>query len=242
MDRSFLAAAIADKQAHLHYLARCRVARTTRVAPVENTNGRATERQRSSCLLIGRVRMNGAGGLRLCYRWGLSSRLWGPMTADDIIEMLHLQPHPEGGYYRQSYRARDLLSPVGLPDRYDGARAASTAIYFLLRDAEVSHLHRLKSDEVWHFYAGDPLVVHVLTPEGERIDRVLGNDLAAGQSPQFVVPQGAWFGAAMRDDRGFALVGNTVAPGFDFDDFELADRASLTAAWPHHVDLIHRLT
>ncbi len=164
------------------------------------------------------------------------------MTADDIIDMLHLQPHPEGGYYRQTYQAADLLSAGGLPDRYDGARVASTAIYFLLRDREVSHLHRLKSDEVWHFYAGDPLVVHVLSPEGERIDQVLGNDLSAGQSPQFVVSRGAWFGAAMRDDRGFALVGNTVAPGFDFDDFELADRASLSAAWPQHADLIRRLT
>ncbi|AWN14943.1 cupin domain-containing protein [Salinisphaera sp. LB1] len=164
------------------------------------------------------------------------------MTADHLIDMLHLQPHPEGGYYRQTYRAVDTLSSDGLPDRYDGSRAASTAIYFLLRRAEVSRLHRLKSDEVWHFYTGEPLVVHMLTPEGERIDQVLGQDLMAGQVPQLVVPQGVWFGAAMQDGRGFALVGNTVAPGFDFDDFELADRKGLSAVWPQHRALIQRLT
>lgn len=164
------------------------------------------------------------------------------MTADDIIERLHLQPHPEGGYYRQTYQAADLLSAGGLPDRYTGARAASTTIYFLLRDDEVSRLHRLASDEVWHFYFGDPLVIHVITPEGERSDQVLGHDFWSGQQPQFVVPQGCWFGAAMREPGGFALVGNTVAPAFDFDDFELADRVRLTSAWPQHADLIRRLT
>lgn len=164
------------------------------------------------------------------------------MTADDVIDRLHLQPHPEGGYYRQTYQAADAFSAAGLPERYAGPRAMSTAIYFLLRDDEVSHLHRLKSDEVWHFYAGSPLVVHVITPAGERIDQVLGNDLAAGQRLQYVVPAGAWFGAAMAGRAGFALVGNTVAPGFDFDDFELADRHRLTSAWPQHADLIRRLT
>ncbi len=163
------------------------------------------------------------------------------MNADDIIARLGLRPHPEGGYYRQTYRAADTLS-AGLPERYAGPRPAATAIYFLLRDDEVSHLHRLASDEVWHFYAGKPLVVHVLSPEGERVDQVLGNDLATGQMPQFVVPQGAWFGATMLESRGFALVGNTVAPGFDFADFELADGASLAAAWPRHAELIRRLT
>ncbi|KEZ76104.1 cupin domain-containing protein [Salinisphaera hydrothermalis] len=164
------------------------------------------------------------------------------MTADDIIQRLCLQPHPEGGYYRQTYQAADTLASTGLPDRYDGPRAAATAIYFLLRDAEVSHLHRLKSDEVWHFYTGDPLIVHVITPEGQHIEQMLGHDLVAGQAPQFVVPQGAWFGAEMAGSQGFALVGNTVAPGFDFDDFELADAAERIADWPQHADLIRRLT
>lgn len=164
------------------------------------------------------------------------------MNADALIERLGLQPHPEGGHYRQTYQAADRLAASALPNRYDGSRTLSTAIYFLLRDDEVSHLHRLKSDEVWHFYAGAPLVVHVLTPEGERIDQELGTDWNAGAIPQFVVPQGAWFGAALRDGCGCALVGNTVAPGFDFADFELADRAVLTEAFPQHADLIRCLT
>lgn len=164
------------------------------------------------------------------------------MNADDLIDRLNLQPHPEGGYYRQTYQAPDVLPADGLPKRYDGPRPVSTAIYFLLRDAQVSHLHRLQSDEIWHFYAGSPLVVHVLTSDGERIDQVLGPDFAAGMRPQVVVARGAWFGAEMQDGHGFALVGNTVAPGFDFADFELADRAGLMEAFPRHADLIRRLT
>lgn len=164
------------------------------------------------------------------------------MTADDYIRRLDLQPHPEGGYYRQTYQATDTLPATALPERYSGARAVSTAIYFLLREHDVSHLHCLASDEVWHHYAGAPLLVHVIDTEGQHRAHVLGKDLADGALPQLVVPRGAWFGAELQQPEGFALVGNTVAPGFDFEDFELAERDALRARFPQHAAVIERLT
>lgn len=164
------------------------------------------------------------------------------MTADECIAWLDLQPHPEGGFYRPSYRAADAVTPAGLPGRFGAARPVSTAIYFLLRDRAVSRFHRLKSDELWHHYFGRPLCVHVIAPDGTYRCHRLGADLAAGMTPQLAVPHGAWFGAEVEGAVGYALVGNTVAPGFDFDDFELADRAELVAAYPQHAALIRRLT
>ncbi|MEI6084245.1 MAG: cupin domain-containing protein [Verrucomicrobiota bacterium] len=137
-------------------------------------------------------------------------------TASYWIEKLRLVKHPEGGYYRETYRA--LLD-------------VSTAIYFLLPAGEVSLLHRIKSDEVWHFYAGSPLTIQVL---GEA-----AIELSAAM-PQAVVPGGRWFGATVAGE--FALAGCTVAPGFDFQDFEMGDRTTLLRQFPQHRQLIERLT
>ena len=138
------------------------------------------------------------------------------------IERLQLQKHPEGGYYRETYRSEQQF----------GDRACSTAIYFLLPADEISALHRIKSDEVWHFYAGDELQIHILEPR---------TTLTIGPGHfQAVVPAGCWFGATV--ERGCALVGCTVSPGFDFRDFEMADRAALLQQFPQHRSLIERLT
>jgi hypothetical protein len=158
------------------------------------------------------------------------------------IERLQLVPHPEGGYFRETYRSAERLEGAHLPGRYGGPRAHSTAIYYLLSAGEVSTLHRIKSDEVWHFYAGGPLVVSVLHLDGERQDVALGPDPDDGQLPQAVVPAGAWFGAALGPGAPYALVGCTVAPGFEFADFELADRGALVQRFPQHAALIERLT
>jgi predicted cupin superfamily sugar epimerase len=158
------------------------------------------------------------------------------------IERLGLQPHPEGGYYRQTYRAAETIRRDHLPERFGGHRAFSTAIYFLLQGSDFSALHRIRSDEVWHFYDGSPLTVHVIDPGGEYRSIRLGRDLDAGQVPQAVVPAGDLFGASLEDPDGFALVGCTVAPGFDFDDFELPARADLLAQYPQHRELIARLS
>lgn len=157
------------------------------------------------------------------------------------IERLNLQPHPEGGYYRQTYRAPLILPHSALPG-YPGDRAASTAIYFLLAADQFSALHRLRSDEVWHFYAGSPLVVHVIEPNGVYQQLLLGSDAAAAEQFQAVVPAGCWFGSSLRYPDTYALVGCTVAPGFDFADFEMANRNDLTARYPQHRKIIERLT
>jgi predicted cupin superfamily sugar epimerase len=118
----------------------------------------------------------------------------------------------------------------------------ATAIYFLLSGSQFSALHRIKSDEIWHFYAGSSLAVEAIHPDGTRQTWRVGVDLAAGDLPQAVVPAGAWFGAEMIDKRAYALVGCTVSPGFDFADFELAERSALLARFPQHAGVILRLT
>jgi predicted cupin superfamily sugar epimerase len=161
------------------------------------------------------------------------------MNAADLVRELKLQPHPEGGYFRETYRAGETLS--ALPRRFAGERSISTAIYFLLEAGQCSHLHRIRSDEVWHFYEGDPLLVVEIDPAGALKTTRLGNP-AQGGTYQHMVPAGAWFGATLAEGGRFALVGCTVAPGFDFADFELVDQAALLAEYPAHQDWIHRLT
>ncbi|QDV32837.1 cupin domain-containing protein [Tautonia plasticadhaerens] len=163
-------------------------------------------------------------------------------NANTWIDRLGLQPHPEGGYFRESYRSADRLEGGILGGRYGAPRPASTAIYFLLTGEEYSSLHRLKSDEVWHFHAGSALTVHVIEPGGAYRAHRVGLDLDAGQRPQAVVPAGCWFGATVDGPGEYALVGCTVAPGFDFADFELADRDELTRRYPEHAGVIARLT
>ena len=162
------------------------------------------------------------------------------MHADDIVRQLGLQPHPEGGYFRETYRASESIAAGSLDHRYGGARSLSTAIYYLLEAGQRSALHRLKSDEIFHFYAGDPLKIIEIAPDGHLTEALLGADFAAGAIPQHVIPAGAWFGAL--PVGRFALVGCTVAPGFDFADFELAETAALLAAFPQHEAWIRRLT
>ncbi len=163
-------------------------------------------------------------------------------TAQDWIEKLQLAPHPEGGYFRQTYRSEVMIPSEALPAGFTGARAASTAIYFLLEGQNFSAFHRLQSDELWHFYAGAPMWVHVIDQAGNYSRIVLGGDPEAGQVLQAVVQAGNWFASHVADWTSFALVGCTVAPGFDFQDFEMGNRKELAARYPQHQDLIERLT
>ena len=164
------------------------------------------------------------------------------MDPAELVERLGLKPHPEGGYFRETYRAAEILPADALPRRFGGARAVSTAINYLLESGQRSALHRIRSDEVWHFYAGDPLLIVEIAADGQLAQTRLGPDLASGARPQHVVPAGSWFGALPAEGSRFALVGCTVAPGFDFADFELADRAALLAAFPQHAGWIRRLS
>ena len=166
------------------------------------------------------------------------------MTADQLIKSLRLAPHPEGGFFRETYRAAGTIACDALPNGFGGDRAFSTSIYYLLQAGQVSMLHRIRSDELWHFHMGDALEVIDITPEGVLTTTVLGHDVADGNTLQSVVPAGRWFGARLaRPARdAFALVGCTVAPGFDFADFEMADRDAMLNAFGQHDAIIKALT
>lgn len=163
-------------------------------------------------------------------------------SARDWIETLGLTPHPEGGHFRETYRSRERVDGTHLPSRFGGTRSFSTAIHFLLEGRQHSALHRIKSDEVWHFYAGGALTLFLILPGGDLQEVVMGRDAARGEVLQAVVPAGSWYGAVVNDPESYALVGGTVAPGFDFDDFELGERSRLIALYPQHRALIERLT
>jgi uncharacterized protein len=160
------------------------------------------------------------------------------LNSKELIRRLNLEPHPEGGYFRETYRADDCVLREGASE----TRAASTAIYFLLCDGAHSAWHRIRSDEVWHFYTGDPVLVHVIDAHGTLVTHRLGNALVhADASFQAVVEAGSWFAAECADASGVALVGCTVAPGFEFSEFELAAHGALEDRHPQHRDLISRL-
>lgn len=163
------------------------------------------------------------------------------MTAEQLIAALELRPHPEGGHYREVYRAEEQIAHAALPPRFAGARAHATAIYFLLRRGETSALHAIASDELWHHYDGGALRVVTLAPDGTRRDHLLGKAYARGERPFAVVERGRMFAAELAEGAEFALVGCTVAPGFDFADFVMPSRAELRARWPQHDDVIARL-
>lgn len=158
------------------------------------------------------------------------------------INKLQLTPHPEGGYFAETYRSTENIKDKGLPERFSGERCFSTAIYFLLPADSFSGLHRIKSDEVWHFYAGNSLTISIIHPDGKAEIMHLGQHPEKGESFQGVVKAGCWFGAKVHAPGSYALVGCTVAPGFDFADFEMADRTSLLKQFPQHKEIIELLT
>lgn len=159
------------------------------------------------------------------------------------IKRLGLAGHPEGGYFLETYRSGETIAPGALPGRFGGGeRAFCTAIYFLLAGNDFSAFHRLKSDEIWHFHTGATLNIHVIDADGSHRVQRLGSSQAAGESFQAVVRAGSWFGAELEERDSYALVGCTVAPGFDFRDFEMADRDALIGAYPGNRRIIERLT
>jgi len=162
--------------------------------------------------------------------------------AERWIEQLELQAHPEGGWFRETYRAAGTIARAALPAGYGGPRSFATSVYFLLPSGDVSALHRLRSDELWFFHAGSALVVTSIAPDGALTERRVGPDAARGEHLQATVAAGCWFGAAVEATGSFALVGCVVAPGFDFADFELGQRGALLRAFPQHRAVIERLT
>lgn len=149
---------------------------------------------------------------------------------------LQLQPHPEGGFYKETYRCTNNTTHHHNTE----PRSACTAIYFLLVENNFSAFHRIQSDEIWHFYKGEPIHLHTISPEGDYEEILIGNDIANNQHPQYTVPAGYWFASEVKSN--YALCGCTVSPGFDFNDFELAETQQLQALYPQHTQIIARLT
>jgi uncharacterized protein len=164
------------------------------------------------------------------------------LTAHYWIEKLQLQKHPEGGYFKESYRASETIPVNGLPNRFKGERCYCTGIYFLLTEKEFSAFHRIQADEMWHFYKGTPLEIYIIQPEGTLKTIRLGSNAEKGEQFQAVIPAGHWFASKVLDEDGYSLVGCTVSPGFDFEDFELAKRAELAVEYPQYSHLITELT
>jgi uncharacterized protein len=163
-------------------------------------------------------------------------------TAEQLIRIHDLRPHPEGGYFRETYRSEESIPRSCLPPRYGGGRNYCTAIYYLLPAHSVSRLHRIASDEIWHFYLGGPLTIVELKPDGSTDQVVLGPEVDRGHLLQHVVKAGVWFGAYPNPGSEYSLAGCTVAPGFDFADFEIASRQDLIEKYPRERETIARLT
>lgn len=159
------------------------------------------------------------------------------MNADYWIEHLKMEKHPEGGYYKSSFVSADSFEPA----THLETRQFYTSIYFLLRSQDVSHFHRLKSDELWYFHAGSPLTVHMIDEEGNYRDAKVGLNIENGESPQVLVPKGSIFGSTVDQPDAYSLVGCMVSPGFDFADFQLFTQQQLMADYPDHEKIIRQL-
>lgn len=158
-----------------------------------------------------------------------------------LVEQLKLNTHPEGGFYKEIYRSNQIIPKVSLKG-FSGDRSFCTSIYFLLTSENFSAFHRIKQDEIWHFYEGQALSVHVIYPNGDYKEHRVGINFEKGEAPQLVVPAGCWFASSVEEKDAYSFVGCTVAPGFDFDDFELALENNLSALYPQHTKIIQKLT
>lgn len=163
-------------------------------------------------------------------------------TADELAQQLQLLPHPEGGYYKEVYRSAGIIPQAVLGGTFSGERNYCTGIYFMLTGSNFSAFHRIKSDELWHFYDGDSCEVSVIHLNGQLEVIRLGRNIVAGEVYQAVVPAGAWFASRCTNADGFTLTGCTVSPGFDFADFEMAEREVLLQQYPQHKTVIEKLT
>ncbi len=164
------------------------------------------------------------------------------MNPENYIKSLGLEKHPEGGWFKEVYRSNEEIAAEHLPERFSGGRHHSTSIYFLLSSDTFSAFHRIKSDELWHFYDGSTVTIYMIDRDGIYSDITLGRNIENGEVLQCVIPHGVWFGAKVSEPDSFSLVGCTVAPGFHFDDFELGERDELLKMFSQHKKIINELT
>jgi len=159
-----------------------------------------------------------------------------------IIKALEMTPHPEGGFYKESYRAKGEIKEDVLSKDYKGSRNFSTGIYFMLTEDSFSAFHKINQDEMWHFYDGDPIELHMITSSGDYSCVIIGRDISNNEFLQYVVPGGVWFASRVKSKGEYSLVGCTVSPGFNFNDFVLPSRKEMTTLFPQHSSIIDELT
>ena len=164
------------------------------------------------------------------------------MNPKEIINHFNLQEHPEGGYFKEVYRSKEIVSAENLPDYFNGDRNYCTSIYFLLISDKFSAFHKINQDEIWHFYQGSTLKLHLISPEGTYSFVKIGNDFNNDEVFQFTVPAHYYFAAEVLAKDSFSFVGCTVSPGFDFNDFVLPSRKELSTEFPKHSEIIKQLT
>ena len=157
------------------------------------------------------------------------------------ISKLGLEPHPEGGYFKRTFESQEQITDQELTVDFEGKRMLYTSIYFLLTSNDVSHFHRLQSDELWYYHAGSPLSVHMIDENGEYTEHKLGLDLENGEVPQVLVPKNTIFGSSVKDRETFSLVGCMVSPGFEYQDFELFTQEELLLKYPEHKEIIMKI-
>lgn len=162
--------------------------------------------------------------------------------AKAIIDQLNLAPHPEGGFFKEEYRSEGIIYSDSDESVYPAGRNFATSIYYLLEGTDTSSFHRIRSDETWHFYTGSSATIHVIHPDSLYEARYLGPDLSKGQSYQLTIPGRSWFGVSVDKLDSFILAGCTVAPGFDFNDFDMGDTYKLKQAFPEHSAIIDQLS
>ena len=159
-----------------------------------------------------------------------------------LVEKLDMKPHPEGGFYKETYRSQARIANAHLTGHYDGDRNYSTAIYFMLTSDMFSAFHKIEQDELWHFHIGSAIELHTISPDGVHEIHMISNDFENGHEPQLVVPGGYWFAARIKGDFDYALTSCTVAPGFDFRDFVLPSQEELIKLFPQHEAVIAEFT
>ena len=164
------------------------------------------------------------------------------LNSKEIIDYLNLTPHPEGGYFKETYRSKQSIINSELWEGAKGSRNYSTGIYFMLENQQFSAFHKIRQDEMWHFYMGASILIHMINKEGEYKLITIGNKINKGEFFQYVIPANTWFASELKDKKGFSLCGCTVSPGFDFNDFEMPSRKFLIEKFPKQKKIISRLT
>ncbi len=177
-----------------------------------------------------------------CLNYWESKHMENIPQLKEIISKLDLTPHPEGGFFKETYRSEGFIKRDSLSEVYSGERNYSTCIYFVITSESFSAWHKIHQEEFWHFYLGSSITIHLISPEGEYSTVVLGNDIVNGEVPQYVVKGEWWFAVTVNKEKNYALTGCTVAPGFDFDDFILPSRKELIDIFPHLSKEITQLT